>query len=1096
MNKVPRWLTAMFVLALMGLAAGGAWFYHAQERSVRARVEANLEAIAKLKVEEIAQWRSERLADATELMKSPFLSKAITQWLANPQAGAGDQILERFRSHPGYSDILLVDANGQVRLSLSGRSGTIHGEAAKSVATAFREGRPVLTDLSVSPDQPLPHIDAVAPIFAAHSEMSHPIAAILLQSTAKDSLYQITETWPVPSTSAESLLVRRDGDSVLFLNDLRYRPHTALKLRIPLSHAHVPAVMAVKGKEGVIEGRDYRGVEVLAVLEPIPYSPWFLVTKMDKTELLADWRSRSLLILGLTLGLAMGTLAAGGMVYQRFAKQHYRSLFRSEAALRESEAKYGTTLMSIGDAVIVTDIEGRVSILNPVAEALTGWPQREAYGKPFTQVFPILSEETRQPAKDPVASVLKNGAIVGLANHTLLISRDGREFAIADSAAPIPDETGKVNGVVVVFRDQTSERRAEKELQRSNENYRLLVRNIPGVVFRGYGNGNVEFFDDKIRFLTGYSLEDFVSGKLKWARLIHPEDMPHAQESLLRAVREGRECIREYRLKRADGEYVWLQERAQIIRREDGRFDYVSGIMFDITERKSTERALEETETKIRGILDNIGIGVALLSPGMEVLEMNQQLHEWFPTVEPAKHPVCYHAFNNPPLEEVCDHCPACKTLRDGLPHEETIQNVRDGLVRHYRIVSSPISDPSGKISAVIEMVDDITEKLSLEAQFRQAQRMEAVGRLAGGVAHDFNNMLGIILGYTEMALSKLSPADPLFANLREIMKAAERSADLTRQLLAFARKQTVAPKVLDLNETVEGMLKILRRLIGENIDLTWLPGKNLWPVKMDPSQIDQVLANLCVNARDAITDNGMVTIETRNVFFDHVSPVEHVEFIPGEYLLLAVSDDGCGMDRGTLDKIFEPFFTTKDLGKGTGLGLSTVYGIVKQNNGFINVYSEPGQGTTFKIYLPRHEGRTVEPLPGNSGEVPTGHGETILLVEDESAILDMAADMLQGLGYNVLALSTPGEAINFAGEHADKIGLLITDVVMPEMSGLDLARKIRSFQPGLKVLFISGYTYDVIAHHGVLESGIRFLQKPFSTRDLAVKVREAIEDA
>ncbi|MDR3553575.1 MAG: PAS domain S-box protein [Syntrophobacteraceae bacterium] len=1094
MHKVPRWLTAMFVLALMGLATGGAWFYRAQERSVRARVEANLEAVAKLKVEEIAQWRLERLADATELMKSPFLSKAVTQWLANPQAGAGDVILERFRSHPGYSDILLVDANGQVRLSLSGRSGTLDGEAAHCVTTAFREGRPVLTDLSVSSAQPLPHMEAVTPIFAAQSERSHPVAAILLQSTAKDSLYEITGNWPVPTTSAESLLVRRDGDSVLFLNDLRYRPHTALKLHIPLNRADVPAVMAVKGKEGVVEGRDYRGVEVLSVLEAIPYSPWFLVAKMDKAEVLADWRSRSLLILALTLGLAMGTLAAGGMVYQRFAKEHYRSLFRSEAARRESEAKYRTTLMSIGDAVIVTDIEGGVRVLNPVAETLTGWRQEEACGKPFAEVFPILNEQTRQPAKDPVASVLRDGAIVGLANHTVLISRDGREFAIADSAAPILDETGKVNGVVVVFRDQTSERRAEKELQRSNENYRLLVRNIPGVVFRGYGDGGAEFFDDKIRFLTGYPVEDFASRKLKWTRLIHPEDLSHAEESFLRALREGRECIREYRLKRSDGEYVWLQERTQIICQEDGRLDYVSGIMFDITERKLTERSLEDTETKIRGILDNIGIGVALLSPGMEVLEMNRQMHQWFPAVEPAKHPICYRAFNDPPGEAVCHNCPACKTLRDGLPHEETTQIVRDGRVRNYRIVSSPIPGPSGKITAVIEMVDDITEKLSLEAQFRQAQRMEAVGRLAGGVAHDFNNMLGIILGYTEMALSKLSPDNPLFANLQEIMKAAQRSADLTRQLLAFARKQTVAPRVLDLNETVEGMLKILRRLIGENIDLTWLPGKNLWPVKMDPSQIDQVLANLCVNARDAITDNGMVTIETKNVFFDHISPVEPVGFVPGEYLLLAVSDDGCGMDRGTLDKIFEPFFTTKDVGKGTGLGLSTVYGIVKQNNGFINVYSEPGQGTTFKIYLPRHEGRTVEPLATSGAEVPTGHGETILLVEDESAILDMAADMLQGLGYNVLALSTPGEAINFAVEHADKIGLLITDVVMPEMSGLDLARNIRSLQPGLKVLFVSGYTYDVIAHHGVLESGIRFLQKPFSTRDLAVKVREAIE--
>ncbi len=258
-------------------------------------------------------------------------------------------------------------------------------------------------------------------------------------------------------------------------------------------------------------------------------------------------------------------------------------------------------------------------------------------------------------------------------------------------------------------------------------------------------------------------------------------------------------------------------------------------------------------------------------------------------------------------------------------------------------------------------MSEDITEKLSLESQLRQAQKMESVGRLAGGVAHDFNNMLGVIIGHTELALEQMDPAQPLFTSMQEIRKAALRSADLTRQLLAFARKQTVAPKVLDLNETVEGMLKMLRRLIGEDIDLVWLPDSDLWPVKMDPSQIDQILANLCVNARDAIEGVGKITIETHKVTFDEAYCADHSGFIPGDFVMLAVSDDGQGMDKETLDKIFEPFFTTKGIGKGTGLGLATVYGIVKQNNGFINVYSEPGQGTTFKIYLPRHAAETEQ---------------------------------------------------------------------------------------------------------------------------------------
>ncbi|MCX6538498.1 MAG: PAS domain-containing protein [Acidobacteria bacterium] len=409
--------------------------------------------------------------------------------------------------------------------------------------------------------------------------------------------------------------------------------------------------------------------------------------------------------------------------------------------------------------------------------------------------------------------------------------------------------------------------------------------------------------------------------------------------------------------------------------------------------------------------------------------------------------------------------------------------------------------DAAGRPIRILGTMQDVTErkraeeeKARLEGQLQQAQKMESVGRLAGGVAHDFNNMLGVILGHTEMALDQVDPAQPLHADLQEIRKAACRSVDLTRQLLAFARKQIVAPQVLDLNETVAGMLKMLHRLIGEDLDLTWQPGADLWPVKVDPSQIDQILANLCVNARDAIADVGKVTIETGSSTFDEDYCAVHAGFVPGTYVRLAVSDDGCGMDKDTLPHVFEPFFTTKAIGEGTGLGLATVYGIVKQNNGFINVYSEPGQGTTFTIYLPRHVGKAGQaPTEGAAGPALRGH-ETILLVEDESAILRLATRMLEHQGYTVLAESTPGEAIRVAREYTGQIHLLMTDVVMPEMNGRDLARNLLSSYPHLKRLFMSGYTANVIAHHGVLDEGVHFIQKPFSPKDLAAKVREALD--
>ena len=396
----------------------------------------------------------------------------------------------------------------------------------------------------------------------------------------------------------------------------------------------------------------------------------------------------------------------------------------------------------------------------------------------------------------------------------------------------------------------------------------------------------------------------------------------------------------------------------------------------------------------------------------------------------------------------------------------------------------------------------DITERKRAEAeteklqnQLTQAQKMESVGRLAGGVAHDFNNMLGVILGYSEIALNKVAADQPIYSALQGIQQAAQRSADLTRQLLTFARKQTVAPKVLDLNDTVASMLNMLRRLIGENIDLVWLPDESLGAIKMDCTQIDQILANLCVNARDAIGDTGRIAIETGNVVFDAAYCASHAGFAPGEYVLLMLSDNGCGMDRETISHLFEPFFTTKEIGKGAGLGLATVYGIVKQNNGFVNVYSELGLGTTFKIYLPRHKAKDEKlPEPEETALVATGH-ETILLVEDEPMILEMTTVMLELQGYTVLPANSAGEAISLAREYADEIHLLLTDVVMPEMNGRDLARNLFRLYPHLKCLFMSGYTANVIAHHGVLDEGVQFLQKPFTMQDLAAKIRAVLVD-
>ena len=389
----------------------------------------------------------------------------------------------------------------------------------------------------------------------------------------------------------------------------------------------------------------------------------------------------------------------------------------------------------------------------------------------------------------------------------------------------------------------------------------------------------------------------------------------------------------------------------------------------------------------------------------------------------------------------------------------------------------------------------DMSDFKNMEAQFLQAQKMESVGRLAGGGAHDYNNALSVIIGFTDLALNWVDPAGPLHKYLEEIQKAAGRATDITRQLLTFARKQTIAPKVFNLNERLNGLLQMVQRLLGEDVGLALLPNTSGGTVKMDPSQFDQIMINLCVNARDAISGVGKIIIETNEAVLDEAYCTDHPGSIPGDFVLLEVSDNGCGMEKGILDKIFEPFFTTKDMEKGTGLGLAAVYGIVKQNNGYVDVLSEPGKGTTFKIYLPRYEGKIDDIQEERKAEIPAGRGEMILLVEDDQSLLELCRKILGELGYTVLIAATPKEAAGLGEKHTGEIELLITDVIMPEMNGHELANQLQSSAPGLKYLFMSGHPADVIAHHGVLDDGINFIQKPFSKRDLAITVRKVIDE-
>jgi PAS domain S-box-containing protein len=517
---------------------------------------------------------------------------------------------------------------------------------------------------------------------------------------------------------------------------------------------------------------------------------------------------------------------------------------------------------------------------------------------------------------------------------------------------------------------------------------------------------------------------------------------------------------------------------------------------------RETEEALRASEKKYRRLYESMTDGFAYVDMQGNIRESNEAFQQMlgYRGEELARltynelTPENWHAYE----QEIVQN----QILKKGFSEVyEKEYRKKDGSTFPVELRTFLICNDVGEKEGMWAIIRDLTarreaEKFQqgLEDQLHQAQKMESVGRLAGGVAHDFNNMLSVILSYAEMGLGKTAPGSALHGYFEDILDAAQRSAGITRQLLAFARKQAVVPQVLNLNETVESMLKMLRRLIGEDITLTWLPQPDLWPVKIDPSQIDQLLANLCVNCRDAIIGVGKITIETGMVILDATYCASHIGAVPGEYVLLAVSDNGCGMGKETLDKIFEPFFTSKELGEGTGLGLATVYGIVKQNNGSIRVYSEPGKGATFKIYLPRHSQHLAKVEQESSGAIQRGQGESVLVVEDEPVILEMTGIILSDLGYKVLSAGSPKEAVRLAENQTTEIHLLLTDVIMPDMNGKDLADLLLITHPNLKCLFMSGYTANVIASHGVLDKEINFIQKPFSVRDLSIKVRETLD--
>jgi len=754
---------------------------------------------------------------------------------------------------------------------------------------------------------------------------------------------------------------------------------------------------------------------------------------------------------------------------------------KAEEALLASQQRFKELTDSIADVFFAMDKDLRYTYWNKASEKLTGISAEEAVGRSLYDVFPDMPGSK---AEELYLETLRTRKFKTEINHYKL---HGKEYIFELSAYP------SGNGLAVLARDVTERERTEEALQKSESMYKSLIENMGDVVFTIDLVGRVTFASRSIETILGYKSEEVINKNI--IDFVPPEDMQRAIETIPKGMKG--EKITQYQTQAItkSGDRVFLELAFSRIYK-DGAVVGAQAIAKDITERDRAEEALLASQQRFKELTDSIADVFFAMDKDLRYTYWNKASEEL--TGISAKEAVG---------KSLYDVFPDVRGSKAEELYLETLRTRKFKTeINHYKIhgkeyVFELSAYPSGNGLAVLAR--DVTEikrteeqLREKEEQFRQAQKMEAIGRLAGGVAHDFNNILATIIVYSDLLLHDLKEGDPLRGDIGEIRKAADRAASLTRQLLAFSRRQVLEPRVLDLNKIVYSMEPMLQRLIGEDVELVTALSPDLGSVRADSGQIEQVIMNLVVNSRDAMPGGGRLIIETSNVCLDDAYTHEHMSVTPGPYVMLALTDTGCGMDEDTRSKVFEPFFTTKERGKGTGLGLSTVYGIVKQSGGNIWVYSEPGKGTTFKIYLPQVEEDIEDVAPARVVAESPGGSETVLVVEDDDALRRLILRILKNNGYNVLEARHGNDALLIYEGYKGVIDLLITDVIMPHMGGRELVKHLALLCPGLKVLYMSGYTDEAIVLTGILEPDAPFIQKPFTSNSLLIKVREVLDSS